>query len=297
MQSKFSWDDVRVMLALFRAKSLSGAATALGVNASTVGRRLDALEEALGVHLFDRTPDGVLPTAVVERLIPHAESFEHAALGLGNAVDGFETKPEGIVRLTAAPGVADHFVAPALPRLLAKHPGIRLELDSSIAHLDLSRREADLALRFIRPTSGDLVTRKIADEEDAILASPDYVERVGVVAAFTDIDWITWGSELAHIPSARWLTEAVPSASVVFRTSSIAAQIAAAEAGTGAILLPRIFMRGHRLVEVRLSPELYPKIPRFPHETLWLVGHRALRDVPRIAAVWQFIVDEIEGPA
>jgi DNA-binding transcriptional LysR family regulator len=110
--------DAQVLLALLRARSFSGAGVRLGVNASTVSRRLDALEAALGVHLFDRTPDGVLPTAAAEELGPHAEAMERAAAGLALAAQGREALPEGEVRLTAPPGVAEFLIAPALPRLL-----------------------------------------------------------------------------------------------------------------------------------------------------------------------------------
>ena len=92
-QSRFSWDDVRVLLALFRTRTLTAAGVRLGINASTVGRRLEALERALGARLFDRTPDGVVPTAATEQLLDHAERLEQAAHALGGAVEGFESKP------------------------------------------------------------------------------------------------------------------------------------------------------------------------------------------------------------
>jgi DNA-binding transcriptional LysR family regulator len=103
VQNGFSWDDVGVFLALFRARTLSGAGVRLGVNASTVGRRLDALEGALGTRLFDRTPEGVAPTAATEQLLAYAERLEEAAHALGGAVEGFETRPEGVVRISAPP--------------------------------------------------------------------------------------------------------------------------------------------------------------------------------------------------
>src|SRR3954462_7302869 len=115
LQNDFSWDDVRIFLALFRARTLSSAAVRLGVNASTVGRRLDALEGALGARLFDRTPDGVAPTAPAEELAPHAEALERTAAGFAMAAAGREAEVEGTVRITAVPGVAEDLLAPALP--------------------------------------------------------------------------------------------------------------------------------------------------------------------------------------
>lgn len=293
VQNEFSWDDVRVFLALFRARTLSSAAVRLGVNASTVGRRLDALEDALGARLFDRTPDGVAPTAATEHLLGHAERLEQAAHALGGAVEGFEARPEGVVRITAPPGVADHFLAPALPRLLSRYPDIRVELDASTRYLDLTRREADLALRPARPESGDLVTVKIADEQDGLFTSSAYAVELGTVRDLGDARWIGWERDLAHIPSARWLNERVPESKVVLRTSSIGAQLSAAEAGLGVVLLPDAYGKRRPLTAVRLSPALRASLPPTPRQSLWLVGHRATRDVPRIAAVWETILDAL----
>src|SRR5262245_46625379 len=132
MQNKperFRWDDARVLLALLDRRTLSGAASRLGVNTSTVGRRLDALEAALGGRLFDRTPDGVLPTSLAEELAPHAENLERSAASFAMAATGREVRAEGEVRLTAPPGIAEHFLAPAMKRLVARWPKLRVTLD------------------------------------------------------------------------------------------------------------------------------------------------------------------------
>jgi len=287
---------VRVFLALFRARTLSSAAVRLGVNASTVGRRLDALEDALGARLFDRTPDGVAPTAATEHLLAHAERLEQAAHALGGAVEGFETRPEGVVRITAPPGVAEHFLAPALPGLLRRYPDLRIELDASVRSLDLTRREADLALRPVRPESGDLVTVKIADEQDGLFTSPAYAAELGTIRELGAARWIGWERDLAHLPSVRWLDHHVPESRVVLRTSSIGAQLSAAEAGLGVVLLPNPYGKRRSLTAVRLSATLRASLPPTPRQSLWLVGHRATRDVPRIAAVWDTILGTLGIP-
>jgi DNA-binding transcriptional LysR family regulator len=291
----FAWDDARVLLALVRAGTFRGAAARLAVNASTVGRRLDALEAALGARLFDRTPDGVLPTAAAERLVAHAERLEQAAAGLASAAEGFEQRPEGVVRLTAPPGVAEHFIAPALPRLHARHPGLRVDVDASIAYADLTRREADIALRATRPESGDLVAVKVVEVEGTILAAPAFARAIGSLRAVADARWITWGPDLAHIPTARWVAAHVPERAIALRTSSIGTQVAAAEAGLGVLLLARAYAGIRGLVEVRLAPALRAALAPTPREALWMVGHRALREVPRIDAVWRFVLEEFAG--
>jgi DNA-binding transcriptional LysR family regulator len=287
------WDDVRVLLALCRGRTLRAAASALRVNASTVGRRLDALEAALGTRLFDRLKDGLAPTAAAEQLLAHAERVEQAALSLVSAAEGFEREPEGVVRISALPGVADHFVAPALPRLLARFPRLRIELDASIAYSDLTRRQADLALRTQRPETGELVAVKLLERRETIVGSPGYLRELGVLQRAADARWLTWDHDLAHLPGARWLQERVPEHAIALRSSSINALLGAAEAGLGVMLLSERYARLRPLEPARMSATLARELQALPPIQLWLVGHRALREVPRIAAVWQFIMEEV----
>ncbi len=292
--SALHWDDARVLLALLQARTLSGAGARLSVNASTVSRRLEALEGALGARLFDRTPDGVLPTALAEQLGPHAEAMERAAAGLTLAAQGRETLPEGEVRLTAPPGVAEFVVAPALPRLLKRHPRLRLLLDASVGYADLTRREADIALRLVRPTSGDLVARRVGVSDGGVYGAARYVRELGVLRHLGDARWITWGEDLAHLAPARFVSEMVPAEQVVLRTSHMGSMVAAAAAGLGLLLLDRPMGAAGGLAPVRLDPELRRRLPSMEAASeAWLVAHRALRDVPRIAAVWDFLVEAL----
>lgn len=286
------WDDARVLLALLGTRSLSGAGAHLGVNASTVSRRLDALEEALGARLFDRTPDGVLPTALAEELGPHAEAMERAAAGLVVAAQGRELLPEGEVRLTAPPGVAEYLVAPRLPALLARHPRLRLVVDASVAYADLTRREADLALRGARPAAGELVAKRLALADGWFFGAPAYVDALGALRRLGDARWVTWGEDLAHIAPARFVTEQVPADQVVLRTSHMGTLMAAAAAGLGLVVVDRAMARACGLVPVRVTSELRRSLPSLEGRSeLWLVAHRALREVPRIAAAWEFLVE------
>jgi DNA-binding transcriptional LysR family regulator len=292
LQNDYEWSDVRVFLALWRARTLSAAASRLGVNASTVGRRLSALEEALGVRLFDRTPDGVLPTDAAEQLVGYAEQVEHAANGFGGAVSGFEAAPEGTVRLTATPPVAEDLIAPALARLRKRYPRLVIELDASIPYADLARREADLAVRLSRPTSGDLVSVKIADVPSVIAASRPLAASLGALRALGDGPWITWDTAMGHLPDARWVSEHVPPGAVALRTNSIGAQLRAAESGVGMLLVAGAQAKVRRLVEVKLAKRMRASLSPMPQTALWLVTHRALRQTPRIAAVWDFLLEE-----
>lgn len=285
------WDDLKVLLALHRRGSLKRAADELGVNISTVSRRLDALEELVGVHLFDRTPEGTRPTVAAEQLVPFAEGMERAAHGFSRGLEGFEIEPEGVVRLTAPPGIVDHFIAGALVDLARAYPKLRVQILSSIGYADLTRREADIALRLQRPAAGDFVSTRLAAQGWATLASPALAATLGRLRDPAAGRWVTWGADLAHLPDAQWIAANVPTERVVLETSSMTAQIEAVRAGLGLMLAPVAYAELRGLAAVDCAPKVRRSIDALPEGTLWLVGHRALREVPRIAAVWSWVKD------
>lgn len=290
--STIDWDQVRVFLAVARAGQLAGAAARLGLDVSTVSRRIDRLEAELGVHLFDRTRDGTMATAAAEAMLPAAEDMERGLAQFAAAVDAIETTAEGVVRLTAPPGLADAFIAPLLARFHQRFPRVAVELDASIGYADLTRREADLALRALRPRSGDLIAVKVVSTRALPLTSPEYAAELGRLKRWSDARWITYGSELAQIPTARWVTEHAGAAPVL-RTSYFPGQVAAAAAGLGVMLASEPFRFVRRLVPVAIGRALQPGWDALPVEDLWLVGHRALRTVPRIAALWDFLAEQL----
>ncbi|MEZ4454203.1 MAG: LysR family transcriptional regulator [Nannocystaceae bacterium] len=292
---RLHWDDFELLLALTRSTTLSGAALRLAVNTSTVGRRLDALEQRLGLHLFDRSPAGLAATELARALVPVAESIEHAVADGMRVVEGRETEPEGVVRITAPPGLANWFLAPAIVELRRRYPGLRIDLEAAVGYADLTRREADLALRIRRPLTGDLVALRLAREASIVVASPALCRRIGRLDDLDAIPWINWGPDLAAFPDARWIAEQVDPAQVVLRSSSMDAQIQAARAGLGAMLMTRPFAAWTDLTEVPMTRALRERAAALPIGELWLVGHRALRDVPRIRAVWEYIVEQSAG--
>ena len=267
------------------------------MNISTVSRRLDKLEQGLDARLFDRTPQGTLPTADAIRLAPFAEAMEQAAQDFGRGLEGFEVEPAGVVRLAAMPGLIDHFLASALPDLVARYPELRIELSSSTGYADLARREADLALRARRPTAGDLVARLLLTTGWVLMASPAYVESLGRLRRADAARWVTWGQDLVHLPDARWVAEHAPAENVVPRSNGMTGLIEAVRAGLGVMLLPRPYEVLSGLVEVPCAPAPRRELSSLPEMQLWLAGHRAHRSVPRIAAVWDWLVARFEaGP-
>jgi DNA-binding transcriptional LysR family regulator len=133
---------------------------------------------------------------------------------------------------------------------------------------------------------------KLMEDRDSILGSREYLRELGTLKKLSDARWLTWGHDLDLLPTSRWLAERVPETSIVLRSSSINALLSAAESGLGLVLLSKAFCRVRPIIEAALAPALAREAETLPMLELWLVGHRALREVPRIAAVWDLISEE-----
>ena len=279
------WDDVRLFLTLCRSRTVGAAASQLGVDSSTVSRRLMALEETLAATLFDRGREGIAPTKAAEDLLPVAEEIEAGMLRFANAADRLEREVVGLVRVTCPPDVAEVVVVPLLPEILARHPGLRVELDPGEAILDLTRREADLALRTVRPVRGDLTVTRLLTVNWIVVAAPRLARSLGTLRAGTDAPWVGWGERYSHIPAARWLRAHVRGADPVLRSDSLAVQIAVVASGIGVALVPEPSAAHYGLVPVKLGGALRDAAGQCPSDEVFLVTHRALRDVPRVRVV------------
>ncbi|MGV3623200.1 MAG: LysR family transcriptional regulator [Archangium sp.] len=287
------WDDVRLFLAAFRHRTLGVAAGKLGLDTSTMSRRLTAFETSLGRKLFQRSRDGLTPTHAGEQLLPAAEAMEAAHARLTRDSSAVEAEAAGVVRVSVAPGMADAFIAPALARFRSKHPRITIELDASTRPIDLTRREAEIAVRSVAPKGADLLVTKLGTGQWLAAGSRSLVKKLGTLRAWTDAPWIHWDHDLAAFPAQRWLAEHTADAEVPLRTSLFSSQLDAAANGHGLVLVPSPYAKHFKLTPVQLAPRLREAAQRWPVDSLWLVGHQALRDVPRVAAVWKFLNDEL----
>jgi DNA-binding transcriptional LysR family regulator len=287
------WDDVRLFLALYRERTLARAGAKIELDASTLSRRLVALEESLATRLFDRTREGLAPTEGAELLLPAAEEMAAAHARFLQDASGFERVAEGTVRLSVPPGLAESFVGPALVRLRIKHPRIRIELDVSTHFADLTRREADLALRTRRPQSGDLVGVKVGERRWIPMVANKRARERKPTRSWGDLAWIAWCDDQQAFLPARWVAKHVPRSCVVLSTSHISTHVTAVEAGLGVALLPPVYGRFAAVAPVRYAAALAPSVNELPTSETWLVGHRALRAVPRVAAVWSFLHEQI----
>jgi DNA-binding transcriptional LysR family regulator len=287
------WDDVRLFLALCRARTVASAAGTLGVDASTASRRLAALEEELGAVLFDRNREGITPTEAAENLMPVAEEIEAGMMRFANAAQGLEREASGLLRLACAPDVAVVLLLPLFKELLARHPALRIEVEESTTPLDLTRREADLAVRVVRPVRGDLVVTRLMQARWVLAASPELAASVGKLRKWSDVPWISWTESHAHAPQPRWLAKHAREIEPLFRTDSFAVQLAAAAAGLGVVLVPEPSAAHHGLERVKLAPALKEAAEDWPVSDLFLVAHRALREVPRVRVVWDLLVERL----
>ena len=173
------WDNARIFLAIYRIGTLRGAAALLQIDQATAGRRLAALESSLDARLFLRTPGGYVPTAAGELAFAAAERMEQAADQLQRQMQGLDHRLSGVVRVAASETVASYFIMEAVRRVHAQHPDIRVVLSTSIQISNLTRREADLAIRNVKPDNPDLIQRHLTRKEVGLYASRSYLAKHG----------------------------------------------------------------------------------------------------------------------
>ena len=282
------WDDLRVFLALVRHGTHAAAARALGVDATTVGRRLSALEGTVRVRLFERTPSGLVLTEAGRALVSRAERIEGEVVASERELGGADARLEGTVRLTAGDGLLTYLVVPHLSAFRERHPGIDLILVGETRALDVSRREADVALRLSKPRESSLIARRIGRYEYGIYAGQPYLDRRGQPRSLRELgghDWLGYDTSLDHIPDARWLREHVPSRRYALRTNRTVTLVAACASGHGLAILPTAF-------EVA-DPRLVRLLPRasLPTRDTWMVLHRDLRTNARVNALGTWLAE------
>ncbi|HJL15365.1 MAG TPA: LysR family transcriptional regulator [Sandaracinaceae bacterium LLY-WYZ-13_1] len=286
---ELEWDDLRVFLAAYRERSLTGAARILELNQSTTSRRVSGLEAALGARLFDRTPEGLVPTALAEGILGAAERAEEAAHEVARLGSAAEKGVDGDVRVAMTVGMSTYLVAPALGRLREKHPGLRVHFVVDTTLADLTRREADVAIRFSRPTRGDLVAKRIFEGGYALYASEELAAQLGPGPhALGDLELIGWGADQAFFDEARWEQRA--GVRFAAHADELTTRITLAKHGVGVIELATAFgdlLDGLVRLEGAPTPPLRGEV--------YLVTHSSLRAVPRVRAVWDFLEETIRG--
>lgn len=285
-----AWDDVRLFLAIAEQGSIGKAAKALGMAQPTVSRRLAEIEASYGFPLFRRTPSGVSLTSRAERLVAPAKRMAEWASEVARAIDDPHAGPRGVVRITAPPGVAVDFLAPFAGWLREKQPGIVLDVLSAVGVLDLARGEADLALRAVNTTRDDLVRVAVVEQDVAFFASAEYAARLPKGYGYADVDFVGWAPPYEMLPPNPQLAKLVPGFAPVFTSDSFLVQRAAAEAGAGAIPLPRT---GHRFSRPMSLVELDLDLGPYAKASMMLVAARSALEIPRVRIVADLLRKEL----
>ena len=283
------WNEPRLVLEVHRAGSLRAAADALGVDHSTAFRRLNAFEKKLGVRLFERLPGGTYQaTSAGERMVAAAERMEEETLSLDRDIAGRDCRLSGRLRVTSSETLAYSRLTRHLASFHAANPEIVVELAISNRVLNLSRREADVALRPVRPKENDLWGRKLADVGWTLYAAPSLLRTIGgTLLRAEDLarhPLVGWEEEAQGIVAADWLRRTAPADGFVYRTSSLVNQLVAAKAGIGLALLP-CYLGDDQDGVVRALVE---PIAALAGE-LWIVTHVDLKSTARVRAFFEIV--------
>ncbi|HKE19363.1 MAG TPA: LysR family transcriptional regulator [Kofleriaceae bacterium] len=285
-----SWDDARFFLALHRGGTLSAAARLLSTHASTVGRRIAAVEGGAGVRLFARGGGRYRLTPAGRALLAGFEAFEREALSLGRQLSARTSAGQGRVRITAPAALAARFLAPRVERLRAALPGIELSLSASDESAGLLGDAPEVAVRLADPRASHLVCRKVAEVPLGLYAAPAYVERHGrPPASMRGHQVLAFEAGEHAVPETRWLERRAAGARVVLRSDSRLVLAAAAEAGAGIALLPCYLADGKALLALASADGPPPPRP------VWLAAHRDLARAPAVRALWSALAEVLEN--
>jgi DNA-binding transcriptional LysR family regulator len=281
-----AWDELRTFIEVARDLSLSRAARRLGLTQPTVGRHIDALEDALGVTLFTRSPRGLSPTAAATALVPYAEAMAAAAAALARSASSAAAVDRGVVRVTASEIIGCEVLPSIFAGFRARNPGIAIELAVTNRNQDLARGDADIAVRMIRPTQSGLVARKIGVTRIRLYAHRAYLVRFGEPRSLADLAnhrMIGFDRDDATFRSAGALAKALTREDFGFRCDSDIAQLAALRAGVG--------VGGCQDMIARRTPDLVAVLPNAFQMTLevWLVMHRDLKTGPRVRLMFDWL--------
>lgn len=271
------WNDLRFVLAVCREGSLSGAARTLEVNHSTVFRRIGAIEEKLGVSLFQRLPGGYVMTEAGEAALAAAERIEEEMLGLSRALLGKDLKLAGELRVSTPDALTERVLMPHLVRFTERYPAITLNLEVTNGFADLNRREADIAIRVTRTPPDRLIGRRLCALVGTIYGpigeAPSRPEALG------ERRWLLPGFGLDAHPAAVWVRRHFPRARVALRSDSFPTLMEAARQGMGIAPLPCFLGDSDPGLRRVLPP------PKELEGEVWLLSHPDLRHTARVRAL------------
>lgn len=284
----FNWDDVRVFIAVVQSGSFSAAGRRIGMDATTVARRMQRLETGLKATLIVRGRVGLQLTAAGVRLAEAGASVEAAMKGAGE--EGSVDPLAGTVRISVAEGFGGCVLGPALPTFMARHPGMRIELDASPGYLSPTTRKVDIAITSSRLESSRLVVERLTDYELGLYAAPKYLEERGVPQTREDLrqhDFVGCVDDLVYSEQLRFLDAFEPKLRCRLKCSSMKVQIILAASGGGIGAFPHYLVEG--------EPDLTPVLPDLSlTRTYWEATHKELYEIARARAVRDWLYDLVE---
>jgi DNA-binding transcriptional LysR family regulator len=285
-----SWDDRRINKAIGEGGGLAGAATALGVNHSTISRRLSSVEKILGATLFDRRRSGYVPTAAGADMIALGERVEKDILSVVRRTSRHAQGHKGDLRITTSDALLLDFLTPIIAGFQARNPEIRVEMIVGNKPLNLARGESDVAFRATVAPPDNLFGRKAATIAWAIYARR--IDHVGVSLRTDELyrrKWVSYGKGLSGLKAYKFVNDRVPKENIVYRSDSVAGAASAIAAGMGVGFLP--CMHGDlvpNLVRVSL-------VEREVFDELWILTHPDIRKSGRVYAFMAYCAEAISG--
>ena len=286
-----NWDDLRFFLELARLKRLNQAGRKLGVDHTTVARRIEQLEAALGCKLFESMLDGYTMTEAGQRLLAQAETIENAIGLLREEALGQGVRVSGVVRIGTPEGLGTAFLAPRLARLVDEHPDLDVELLTLPRFPSLAAREADIIVTLDPPQHGRYIASRLTDFTYGLFASKAYLKQHGPIrtkAELSEHNLIGYIDELLPSPQMHYLDELMPVHRLRVSSSGMLVQLAAVRAGLGLGVLAHF---------LATDPELVPLMPKEAvwKRTFWLATHADWYRLRRVRTVWDFMRRTVEA--
>lgn len=283
---KLDWDSIRIFLSAARKGSISAAARELGMDHSTVSRRISQLEYSIGASLFERRHAGLLLNRTGSEILVRAEAIEQQFLGIEATVSARGNKVTGTVRIAMMEGIASLYLSRRMRPLIAAHPALRLEIVTSPQHVQVSRREADVFLSFFPAAAKSVVSKKIGEFGLGLFASPDYLARNGEPRELSDLRahvFVDYIRDLIQVDPVRWLDDVISEPRIAVTSSSMIAQMGCAAGGAGIVLLP--YFAAAQETGLRRILDGKTDVRR----EIWLSVHSDLQGTSRMRAVERYI--------
>lgn len=290
MSANIDWTLIRSFLAVMEAGSLLGAARKLNGSQPTLGRHIAQFEQQLGVALFERTGRALVPTAAARQLAEHAAAMQAGADALARSLATANQPMQGTVRIAASQAVSCYLLPPLLVRLREQAPGIAIELVSSNAISNLLRREADIAIRMVRPQQSSLIAKRIASIDISACAHRQYLARRGVPRdplQLLEHELVGFDTDDSYIRGFKRFGQTVTRDHFAFRSDDHIAAWQAIKAGLGIGFAARYMIEREPDLQMLLPTLVPPPLP------VWLTVHREIRGSPRIRTVYDFLAEAI----